>query len=109
MGEADQLVLAMASLRDSLARISIRADNPDNAMRATAQRLRCNQLRKLAVLHDAAGELPAVPPALVDLVFRAGGTVSAANPDDDGPVAAALDVADGALLACADFLGLRPV
>ena len=104
MAAGDQLVLALASLRDSVARISIRADNEDNAFRATAQRLRCNQLRKLAVIRDAAGKLPDVPPSLIELIFRAGGKVSAADPDDDAVVEKALDEADGALTACAAFL-----
>lgn len=107
MAGSDQLVLALASLRDSVARISVRADNAENALRATGQRLRCNQLRKQAVIRDIAGDLPEVPHTLIDAIFRAGGMVSAVNPDDDAPVANALDVAADALNSCAAFLGLR--
>ena len=107
MAAGDQLVLALACLRDSVARISIRADNEDNALRATAQRLRCNQLRKLAVIRDVAGELPEVPQTLIDMIFQAGGAVSAVNPDDDDRVEEALDTAQAALGACAAFLDLR--
>lgn len=109
MATAQQLILALASLRDSLARISTRADNEDNAMRATSLRLKCNQRRTKAALREIAGDLPDVPEGLVFDIFQSSGLVSAVNPDDDNPVAMALDAADNVLKDCGTFLELRTV
>lgn len=100
-----QLASALASLRDSLARLSTRLESAQLAVRATRARIRANEAMKKLAVHLAAGTQPAVPETLVQRVFEAGGLVSLADPDNDLVVGGALKSAEGALSECEKLIG----
>ncbi|WP_199554039.1 hypothetical protein [Sandaracinobacteroides hominis] len=105
MSDGIQLASALASLRDSLARLSTRLDSPQLAVRATRARIRANEAMKKLAAHLAAGTLPSVPDDLVKRVFEAGGLVSLANPDNEGAVTEALKAAEAVLAVVEKLVG----
>ncbi len=100
-----QLASALASLRDSLARLSTRLDEPQLAVRATRARIRANEVMKKLAAHLAAATLKPVPESLVQQVFEDGGLVSLANPDNAAAIKEALSAAESVLGTCEALVG----
>jgi hypothetical protein len=104
MSVIDDLVAALASLRDSLARLSNRLEAPGLATRALRGRIRANEAMKKIAIQMAAGTMPKVPPPLVTRAFSAGGLVSVAGAEDSAAVKAALAEAEAVLADCEELL-----
>jgi|OpeIllAssembly_1097287.scaffolds.fasta_scaffold01730_2 hypothetical protein len=105
MSVIDDLVAALASLRDSLIRLSNRLETPGLATRALRGRIRTNEAMKKIAIQMAAGTMPAVPASLVIRAFTAGGLVSVAEAEDSMAVKAALAEAEAVLDDCETLLG----
>jgi hypothetical protein len=98
------LAAAVASLRDSVRRISAEADDASVAVRATRLRIQFNEIRKGIVVRDLAGTMPPVPPGLASSVLDTSGRVSLADPDDSAQAGAALAEAEDRRAECDSLL-----